>query len=427
MPIARREHTPAVPAVRSPMARLPQAAANVPFAAPHSPQLNDDLPLARVLARAVQERCSETRTPEPLTPVTEPMIQRSVGHPAKDLPPCTPLAADKPDEKTWISDPVLQKVRIDPVGANKQIIAVRSDRPHVRRATQLVEEALLAWGCEQLGVDVLDGKTPDGEFDAKTKTAINAFQAGPRTPSETYLAMDGKVGPLTLSELDWFIGHTPAPAPQQPVPPPPPKPEPPPIQELNDDQIRALVFVVIGTRPTSMTWDQWIDVLMTLYDVTDTFIDAIEGGTMLPVPWWEMCAWFGEHGALVAGRDALNAFTYGIMDAATGRHRSPKELADARAVNVRHGFVTGYRVIKKHLYSTNAQTTTHLKLTLDALAAQPDRARTMKTIYKALRDTYGNRPPFDGHNLQATRHCAFKYPDMRLACGPRGDILRPPP
>ena len=321
---------------------------------------------------------------------------------------------------------MLQKVRIDPVGANKQIIAVRSDRPHVRRATQLVEEALLAWGCEQLGVDVLDGKTPDGEFDAKTKTAINAFQAGPRTPSETYLAMDGKVGPLTLSELDWFIGHTPAPAPHRPVPPPPPKPEPPPIVELDEDQIRGLVFVLIGTRPTRMSWNEWIALLWQLCEVVDTLAEALEGGGIAPVPWQEMCEWFEQHQASLAGRDALNAFTYGIMDSATGQHRSPKELADARLVNTTNGFATGYRVIKKHLASTKARTTTHLKLSLDALAAQPNRARTMKIIYKALRDVYGDRPPLAGHTLQATRHCAFKYPDIRVACGPRGDILRTP-
>ncbi|MFZ6179931.1 eCIS core domain-containing protein [Nannocystis pusilla] len=113
----------------------------------------------------------------------------------------------KPGIQEWFADEVLMKIRTDPVGANKQLLAQSSENPKVQQAIRLVQRALAAWGCEY-GRRTLSTSAVDGMYTPQTRAAVKAFQATPKEALGPSLAVDGIVGPLTVRELDLYVSKT---------------------------------------------------------------------------------------------------------------------------------------------------------------------------------------------------------------------------
>jgi len=90
----------------------------------------------------------------------------------------------------WFSDPMLVRVRID-----EALLAFGA----MGEPVSLVQEALVAWGCEEGPGHLLPKFGVDGIFGSETRAAVRTFQTGQG------IADDGVVGPITLGELDGFV------------------------------------------------------------------------------------------------------------------------------------------------------------------------------------------------------------------------------
>lgn len=103
--------------------------------------------------------------------------------------------AEFPPAVVWFSDPMLERIRAD-----KALMTFGSDGEPVA----LVQQALVAWGCDEDLGHLLPKFGVDGSFRSETRTAVETFQG------RQGIEDDGIVGPITMAELDRFIpGGTP--------------------------------------------------------------------------------------------------------------------------------------------------------------------------------------------------------------------------
>lgn len=117
------------------------------------------------------------------------------------FPTCTqtpPMpGAEPPPLIPWFGDPTLARIRAEEPGDNRILLsAARGSRGP---AVQLVQQAMLAWGCETHDRNLLPGFGADGLFGKETDRATRTVQA------MAGIAPDGLVGPITLARLDEFV------------------------------------------------------------------------------------------------------------------------------------------------------------------------------------------------------------------------------
>jgi peptidoglycan hydrolase-like protein with peptidoglycan-binding domain len=96
----------------------------------------------------------------------------------------------------WVENETLNRIRGEAPGENRTLLS--RSRGSRGEAVELVQQAVLAFGCEERDANLLPGFGADGIFGSETDRAVRAFQEG-RT------VVDGIVGPLTLGELDEFV------------------------------------------------------------------------------------------------------------------------------------------------------------------------------------------------------------------------------
>jgi hypothetical protein len=140
--------------------------------------------LAHELAHVVQQ--SDSRSLGRVQRVAESSVLAPGG-----CDPSPPL----PSRERWSANSTLNDIRAEAAGDNRVLVR----RGQKGEAVQLVQQALVAWGCEQLSRNLLPRFGADGDFGSETETAVREFQ------SFTEIASDGLVGPITLSRLDAFV------------------------------------------------------------------------------------------------------------------------------------------------------------------------------------------------------------------------------
>jgi len=98
--------------------------------------------------------------------------------------------AEFPPAAVWFSDPMLARIRADKAlmrfGSNGEPVA-------------LVQQAVVAWGCDEGLGHLLPKFGVDGLFRSETRAAVKTFQG------RQGIKDDGIVGPITMAELDRFI------------------------------------------------------------------------------------------------------------------------------------------------------------------------------------------------------------------------------
>ncbi len=109
---------------------------------------------------------------------------------------CDVEAAPMPTPEAWMAEPYLDQVRTDEPGANTFLIGVGAKGSSVA----LVQQALVAWGCDQGPGNLLPKYGVDGIFGSETRAAVKTFQ------TTRGVDVDGIVGPITLAELDAVVG-----------------------------------------------------------------------------------------------------------------------------------------------------------------------------------------------------------------------------
>ena len=100
-----------------------------------------------------------------------------------------------PSREAWTSNPTLNEIRAEAPGDNRVLIR----RGQKSEAVRLVQEAIVAWGCEEKGRNLLPQFGADADFGSETDAAVREFQ------DAMGIARDGLVGPITLSRLDAFV------------------------------------------------------------------------------------------------------------------------------------------------------------------------------------------------------------------------------
>jgi len=95
-----------------------------------------------------------------------------------------------PPAAVWFSDPMLARIR-----ANKALMRFGSNGEPVA----LVQQAVVAWGCNEGLGHLLPKFGVDGLFRSETRAAVKTFQG------RQGIKDDGIVGPITMTELDRFI------------------------------------------------------------------------------------------------------------------------------------------------------------------------------------------------------------------------------
>jgi len=98
--------------------------------------------------------------------------------------------ADFPPAEIWFSHPKLARIR-----NNEALMAFGSRGSCVA----LVQQAVVAWGCEEGFNNLLPKFGVDGIFGSETRSAVRTFQLG------QFIKDDGIVGPITMGELDHHI------------------------------------------------------------------------------------------------------------------------------------------------------------------------------------------------------------------------------
>ncbi len=98
--------------------------------------------------------------------------------------------AEFPPAAVWFSDPMLARIRAD-----QALMAFGSDGEPVA----LVQQAVVAWGCDEGLGHLLPKFGVDGIFRSETRAAVKTFPGGQGIED------DGIVGPITKGELDRFI------------------------------------------------------------------------------------------------------------------------------------------------------------------------------------------------------------------------------
>lgn len=101
-----------------------------------------------------------------------------------------------PDQARWTENEFLNKIRSEEPGGNRHLLSFGSFGEPV----ELVQQALRAWGCQTLDVNLLPRFGVDRSYKGETTRAVKRFQA------EETITQDGIVGPVTLGRLDRFVG-----------------------------------------------------------------------------------------------------------------------------------------------------------------------------------------------------------------------------
>jgi outer membrane protein OmpA-like peptidoglycan-associated protein len=115
-------------------------------------------------------------------------------------PVCT-TAPPKPDLGAWLDNEGLEVLRH---GTGDLLSQSHAPSGGDRGATSLVKQALLAWGCEKLGRDLLPKHGTGGPFGPETAKAVKQLQLF------SWLDVDGVIGPATMAVLDAYLGVRPA-------------------------------------------------------------------------------------------------------------------------------------------------------------------------------------------------------------------------
>jgi hypothetical protein len=97
-----------------------------------------------------------------------------------------------PPAEVWFGDPVLARIR-----SNQSLMSFGSTGEPVA----LVQQAVVAWGCDEGIGHLLPAFGVDGIFGSETRAAVKTFQG------QQGIDADGIVGPITMSELDRFVGE----------------------------------------------------------------------------------------------------------------------------------------------------------------------------------------------------------------------------
>ena len=107
---------------------------------------------------------------------------------------CDP-APSPPAREPWASNPTLNQIRAEAPG-DSRVLVKKGQRGE---AVQLIQQALVAWGCDQLKRNLLPRFGADADFGSETDSAVREFQ------NFNEIDDDGLVGPITLSRLDAFV------------------------------------------------------------------------------------------------------------------------------------------------------------------------------------------------------------------------------
>ena len=139
--------------------------------------------LAHELTHVVQQGASQHLG---TVAAVAPMIQRApVG---EDEGLCAGTAF--PPAPVWFTDLLLVRIRIE-----EALMAFGS----VGEPVALVQQALVAWGCDEGLGHLLPQFGVDGIFGNETRAAVKTFQ------TQQSIDDDGIVGPITMGELDRFV------------------------------------------------------------------------------------------------------------------------------------------------------------------------------------------------------------------------------
>lgn len=139
--------------------------------------------MAHELTHVVQQGASQNLVSK-ASPQT---IQRA---PAVDDETLCELA-EFPPAAVWFTDPVLTRIRVD-----EALMALGS----VGETVALMQQAVVAWGCDEGLGHLLPKFGVDGIFGSETRAAVKTFQG------RQGIVDDGIVGPITMGELDGLIG-----------------------------------------------------------------------------------------------------------------------------------------------------------------------------------------------------------------------------
>jgi peptidoglycan hydrolase-like protein with peptidoglycan-binding domain len=140
--------------------------------------------LAHELTHVVQQ--SDARSSE--------SVQRVAEDDSSPLASCatsTPL----PSLEQWSANSTLNGIRSEALGDNRVLVR----RGQKGETVQLIQQALLAWGCEHQNRNLLPNFGADADFGGETESAVRSFQ------NAMGISQDGLIGPITLSRLDAFV------------------------------------------------------------------------------------------------------------------------------------------------------------------------------------------------------------------------------
>lgn len=121
-------------------------------------------------------------------------VQRAAQQDGSPLTSCA-TSSPVPPLDQWSADSTLNGIRSEAIGDNRVLVRRGQQGEHV----QLIQQALLAWGCEHKNRNLLPKFGADADFGAETESAVRGFQ------DAMGIAQDGLVGPITLSRLDAFV------------------------------------------------------------------------------------------------------------------------------------------------------------------------------------------------------------------------------
>ncbi|MBA3746632.1 MAG: peptidoglycan-binding protein [Solirubrobacterales bacterium] len=166
--------------------------------------------LQRVPAGSVQRKEDESWLGSIFDTISETVgdVLASAGSKVKtaleltEYPSCSDTigTAPKPDLGTWLDNRGLENLRAGKGLLSKSKVPQGGDRG----ATKLVKQAVQAWGCETLGLDLLPKSGTTGKFGPETAAAVKQVQLF------SGLSIDGVVGAQTLAALDEYVGVAPA-------------------------------------------------------------------------------------------------------------------------------------------------------------------------------------------------------------------------
>ena len=128
-------------------------------------------------------------------------VRRDVEFPTCDEVNPQPTGAP-PSRERFAGDPTLNKIRAEAPGTNVNLLS--RGRRSSGDAVELVQQAILSFGCRTRERNVLPNDGADRAFGPETERAVKKFQC------QSGIATDGIVGPITLAQLDAFVGRAPA-------------------------------------------------------------------------------------------------------------------------------------------------------------------------------------------------------------------------